>query len=869
MIKINNLTKVYENQVVALDDITLTLPDSGMVFIVGKSGSGKSTFLNVLGSLDKATSGTIIADSIDVTKMTDYGATRYRAGYVGFVFQDYCLNEILTVGENVKLSLDINKIDNQELVSDTLKSVGLEGFENRYPKTLSAGQKQRVAIARAYIKKQKLLLCDEPTGNLDTKTAKQILDLLKELSKKTLVVIVSHNMDDAYQYADRIIEISDGKIISDLSNSSSEKAYEIRDKKLYISNINSLEEKEIESINEKIKKGEISSIHKHNELFVENTENNGDLRDIHLDYNTLSTKNKVKIASRFAKKKVVSSIITSVISATIMILLGLSQFFTSFSLAKVMEDTLTNNDQKVFALKKAVYANKKKDIDVSSLISVTDDDIEKVVTSSYQGTTYLLNNYSLPISLRSWTLPSETTISDSANLKDFYLQEIYGVLPLSQSFFNTQIFQNAEVVGTLDDKDYGIVITDYIADSILFYRSDVYSSYNDIIGTYRNNSDSIYAYINGIVKTGYKDRYQSLINDFDKYRQDPSSVDMESILLSNDYLHFYEEVKNFLGIAYSFNPNFLNDSINPLARNMVRFDNSKVSIGSLEPRYISTAWAMLDSNYSITLGENTLGISLRTFNELLSTSMTIDEASSYDGTQIHITKYRKYHSDNSYAFDMTLSIKIIDSNYFTYIVDNATFSEMRKHDVIPYTIYLDDLSTAAYAYLSLIDVPYVACSSYIDAGIQINNVVRVFSDIFVLISITLLVGVVLILTFSTYISINQRKYDIGVFKALGMRNEDISSIFVIKIIFTTILIALLFIVGLIIFTNVTNGILFNSFMSFLKNPALRAIDILSFNVAYLFLDLGLILGINLLVTIVPILVMKRIEPLKIIRVGNN
>ena len=871
MIKINNLNKIYENKsdepVVALRDINITLPDKGMVFVVGKSGSGKSTLLNLLGSLDKVTSGDIIIDNMVINKMNEDDLSAYRSSYVGFIFQDYCLIDSLNVEENIRLSLDLNEIDNSELIDNTLELVGLEGFNKRYPKTLSAGQKQRTAIARGYIKKPKLLLCDEPTGNLDSKTAKQILTLLKELSKNTLVLIVSHNIDDAYLYGDRIIEISDGQIKDDLLNTSSSNSYEVVDKKLFINNIGQLNQGELDEINEKIKNKQIDSIHSHNELFKKSESQETDMPSYSLKKKKYSFINKLKMAGLFQRKKIISTSIASIISAVIMILFGLCQFFTAFSLNDVMAKTLSSNDQKVFVVKKAYYNNKaKSDINTASLLSISDSDIKTVKESSYKGDIYTLYNYSMPISMKYWMLQTETTINDSTNLKNFYLQEIYGVLPVKETLLK-QVFGNYTYVGNLNDKENGIIITDYIADSILYYRSDTFTSYEDILGYYKNGTNSSYAYINAIINTGYRSKYLGLLNKFVIYNEDPSKVSMESIMMSNDYLHFYEDVKNYLGVAYSLNENFLEVSNNIESRNFARFDSAKVAFPDGSGGYISSAYADIDSKYAYDLPENTLGISLSTFKTMLSLpdNTTLDDVSMYNGSTMTLTKYRKYHPNNEVVFEKTVNIKIYETGYFSFIASDDLLTYLRRYDVIPYSFYFDDLKTASDAYMALKEVPFVPFSSYIDAGIAINNVVMVFNDIFVLIAFTLLFGLLLVLAFHTYLNIAQRKTEIGIFKAMGMKNKDISEIFVIQIVFATILIVALFTIGLIVFTRITNNILFDSFMTYLKNPALRSISILSFNPIILLVDILAILLINIVVTLIPFFMMKRVKPLNIIR----
>ncbi|MBE5748565.1 MAG: ABC transporter ATP-binding protein [Clostridiales bacterium] len=190
MISVKHLTKTYKSKnkfdCVALDGISFDLPDSGMIFILGKSGSGKSTLLNMLGGLDNFDSGEICVDGANLSQFSQKDYYDYRGNYVGFVFQDYHLLDELTIEQNVALNLDISAISHDDKITLALQKVGMQKYATRYPQELSGGQKQRIATARAICKDPAVILCDEPTGNLDANTSKQILDLLKEISSDKL-----------------------------------------------------------------------------------------------------------------------------------------------------------------------------------------------------------------------------------------------------------------------------------------------------------------------------------------------------------------------------------------------------------------------------------------------------------------------------------------------------------------------------------------------------------------------------------------------------------------------------------------------------------------------------------------------------------
>ena len=219
MLELRDITKIYKTRsedVVALDNVNLTFGEKGMVFVIGKSGSGKTTLLNVVGGLDSFDKGDIIIKGKSFKQFKAQDFDNYRNTFIGFVFQEYNLLDEMTVEKNVSLAMELQGAKKDAgKINEILKQVDLEGLNKRLPSELSGGQKQRVAIARALVKNPEIILTDEPTGALDTKSGIQVMNLLKELSKDRLVIIVSHNVDLAKTYGDRIIEMQDGAIISD------------------------------------------------------------------------------------------------------------------------------------------------------------------------------------------------------------------------------------------------------------------------------------------------------------------------------------------------------------------------------------------------------------------------------------------------------------------------------------------------------------------------------------------------------------------------------------------------------------------------------------------------------------------------------
>lgn len=219
MLEVKNLVKIYKTskeEVRALDDVSINFPETGLVFLLGKSGSGKSTLLNTIGGLDKFDSGEIIVKGKSSKRFSQSDFDSYRNTFIGFIFQEYNILEEFTVAKNIALALELQgKKATKEAVGELLKQVDMDKFAKRKPNQLSGGQKQRIAIARALIKNPQIIMADEPTGALDSKTGEQVMETLKKLSKDKLIIIVSHDQDFAERYGDRIVELKDGKIISD------------------------------------------------------------------------------------------------------------------------------------------------------------------------------------------------------------------------------------------------------------------------------------------------------------------------------------------------------------------------------------------------------------------------------------------------------------------------------------------------------------------------------------------------------------------------------------------------------------------------------------------------------------------------------
>ena len=224
MIKVSNLSKVFrteEIETTALNGVSFEIKDGEFVAIMGPSGCGKSTLLNILGLLDNPTEGSYQFGDTEVANLKEKDRTKFRKGNIGFIFQSFNLIDELSVYENIELPLrylDIPASERKARVTEMMKRMNISHRANHFPQQLSGGQQQRVAIARACVANPKLILADEPTGNLDSKNGKEVMELLQELNNEgATIVMVTHSQKDAAM-AQRTIDLFDGKIVSDVKN---------------------------------------------------------------------------------------------------------------------------------------------------------------------------------------------------------------------------------------------------------------------------------------------------------------------------------------------------------------------------------------------------------------------------------------------------------------------------------------------------------------------------------------------------------------------------------------------------------------------------------------------------------------------------
>lgn len=498
MIEVRNLKKTYKPKkgkaVEALKGINLTFEEKGLVFILGKSGSGKSTLLNMLGGLDKFDEGEIIIKGKSSEKFSQSDFDSYRNTFIGFIFQEYNILNDFTVGANIALAMELQgKKPTKEALNHILNEVDLDGFAGRKPNELSGGQKQRVAIARALIKNPEIIMADEPTGALDSNTGKQVFDTLKKLSKDKLVIVVSHDREFAEQYGDRVIELADGEIISDIKkyiakpSNLSEGIDVIEDKIIHIKSGYELTQKDLDMINDYLRKNRntdsfISIDAKTNddikravriddsgnrENFQDTTDKNLDVKvynpeDFQLIRSKLPLKNSLKMAFGSLKKKPFRLIMTILLSTVSFTLFGLVNTMSSYEPVKAGSDSIIDSNVDYAAFMKEEYIHNG-DWGYYHGTLLSDEDVD-IIQKEYPDMKFT--------KVVDW---DDSSISFGDNLFDtekiqinaetsYYTQIFQGVAHIDESVVSNMDYQ---LEGRLPEKDNEIVMTKYAAESFV------------------------------------------------------------------------------------------------------------------------------------------------------------------------------------------------------------------------------------------------------------------------------------------------------------------------------------------------------------------------------------------------------------------
>ena len=851
MIIVKNLTKVYKSKkakiCVALNNVSFSLPSKGLVFVVGKSGSGKSTMLNLLGGLDSLTSGEINVFGNQLNEYSESELYSFRSNIVGFVFQDFHLLDDLTVADNVRLSLRLMAEDDDERVEKALESVELLEYKDRYPRELSGGQQQRVAIARALVKNPDVIFADEPTGNLDSNTTEQIIKLIKEISKEKLVVVVSHNLFDAYEYADRIIELSEGRIINDLViNEKYENAVEVKDNKVIIPMLKRFKQDELDSLLSICKRDEILKIEQSNNKFKQKEQKEEPLQAKVPQKKTkgLSFFNSVKFSAMFGKRRIIGFLLSAIFASILICVLSLAQSIANFDAKSMAMDSMTES---------SVYAVRK-DLDTLSgqvhARVITDEDFAKIKQASPDAKLYKLYMSGLYINGYTIGYQKVPTITQSG----LHIVETSGTLETNEEYAKKLLrLDNLDIYrGSVEQNTGGIYITDFVADSFIFYGKA--ENYDEILGQQFEGSNDYWpdGYVNGIINTSYKEKYEGVIDQI-------NSMTKESPL-TEEIISFLDYVNQALAISYYFGDNYKEiSSTNIYEGNYVYTRNFFVNgvDASSTISYISCG-----SYFDCVLGDNEVFMDVEAYNKIFGTEYTYGNCDTFVPHAISFLS-SDFNNEVVYSKQMTVAGigKCKGGNML--LADNV-FYEYKEKMFHCYGVYADGEDVSGFINYTM-DNGYSNMSLKMSAIQTMSQAVETFNKFFEFIAMILVCACVFIITSFGVKNIKSKMYEVGVMKALGCK---LSSFFVIfglhtlLIAFTTIVV---FVVGYVAFANVANHILLESLKAITPTKIMLDLQFIKFDWRLALINSVVVVFISIVSTIIPIILLRRIKPVTIIK----
>lgn len=473
MLQLQKICKTYKssrNMRSVLEDVSLSFPSTGIVFILGKSGSGKSTLLNIIGGLDSPTSGKILLDGKEITNLKKTQMASYRNTYTGFVFQDYNLIEDLTVQENISL------IENDDdTIKNILEKLDLLEVQKSKASNLSGGEKQRVAIARALVKKPKILLCDEPTGNLDSKNGEEVFKILKDISRDTLVIIVTHDEESALKYGDDIVRISNGRINAVM----------------------------------KPKKEPITT-------------------SLQLTQRKLDFRNKLKLSfTNFSHRKL-RLLFTILLSSVAFLIYGLSNSLNGYKEESVHAETLVEeNIDKISISKKKGFGKNR---------IMNEDDlnyIENAIESSKIYSSYLIEKDMDQSIKNSFFSDLMKEYEDNA----FYVTNFLDNEPIYFDVYDEELLKDVDIVGTYPARECEVLIPEIIADLMTSRKYTIQENGEEITKTLKSKDEVIgfkipfanrELTITGYIKDKNIDKFEPLKKESFKYiLSHPSKISEE------------------------------------------------------------------------------------------------------------------------------------------------------------------------------------------------------------------------------------------------------------------------------------------------------------------------------------------------------
>ncbi len=904
MLEVKNLSKTYKSKkstsCTALDGVNIKFSDKGMVFVLGKSGSGKSTLLNVIGGLDAPDKGEIIIKGKSSKDFSARDYDSYRNTYLGFIFQEYNIMDDFNVFDNIALALRLqNKKAEKQQVEKILKKVDLVGLEKRKPNELSGGQKQRVSIARALVKEPEIIFGDEPTGNLDSKTSQQIFEILKELSSEKLVIIVSHDRESAEKYADRIIELSDGKVISDISRvkgaSSTEVSFD--EKFINIPEGKVLNSKEISKINKKIDEtsGKIK-IRKVKTSYKETGEISTSYKDkFKLIKSKLPSKFAASIGvSNFAKKKF-RTVVTIFLTVVALAMFGLSQTFGAYDVVEASSNSFVKNNIKNIVIKKGEINEEFGSFNFMSTNVITANDIEKF-KEVYTGDIGYGFNITLQISKQESLIDQAINYVMGTSLSSPFSTNTNGVLLSSEDFLNKYFADedgnlNYILGGFPAEDEIGFVITDYLADVLIKASGstfDKYQTYEDILNY--GIQDIYFSSVNvtGIITTGYKEKYKDVLESYE--------LNAAGFTQHADYEKFVTEVENYLSVLFTSNKaTVLNVAENQQYKYFYGFKFKKSSDLAFDKGLSSTGFAVsvaylqniaigmgtdisnltsLGNNLESVLNEGNSNILLpvSVYNKMFSTNLkALNGFVGFDQKEVSLGLF----SSMSMKETSTIELNVVgvfdfgDEFRSMFVVNESYLQQLNFPQERALYIELPESKQEIREILQVVnDNLMYHVTEISDTLFMVSNIFKIFAVVFRWIALILgIFSVILLFNFVTLSVLNKKK-EIGILRAIGTRGFDVSKIFLIEAFIVAGITAIFAIALMFLGIYGVNALLIVNFKEYMQSNAIEKIALLQIGIVPIIAVIAACILITFIATIIPTIKISKMKPVDAIKRAN-
>ncbi len=911
MLQTKDLVKIYKPKkgvpVVALDKVSLKFPEKGMVFLLGKSGSGKSTLLNVLGGLDVYNDGEVIIKGVSSKSFRQKHFDSYRNTYVGFIFQEYNVLDEFTVGANIALAIELqNRKASDEEVNEILKEVDLEGFGNRKPNELSGGQKQRVAIARALVKNPQIIMADEPTGALDSNTGKAIFDTLKKLSKEKLVIVVSHDREFAELYADRIIELSDGRVISDVEcvagESTEQEPIVFSENTVSVAGGYHITEEDrlainrfIDSLNGKGIDINISDSKRVLKRFV-NTDisriSDQDSSTFKLIKSKLPLKNAFKIGAGGLKHKKIRLVITILLSCIAFGLFGLSDTFGAYDHIKTCTNSLVDSNVKYVATQKSKLI---KDGNYSYWRDygyfISDKDIKEIE----QNTAVDMQGVYVPVnSDLSFSQHLDSSIKLSETDFNIYSTGFSGFAEINETVIKNMGFKLLAGDLPKSGKDE-IAISEYIFET---FKKAKYTdltlsdngkqtyqnikNYKDIIGKTLNIGGKKLT-VSAVIDTDFDlQRYEELIEE--KEHQSEAEQLLSYVLFSEfDFASRYSYASLIMtGEGYVDALIAARPKIARITEGYISFHGDNLNVDSeylaklsdLEKEKI--IW--IDGKKS-KLGEKEI---IASADVIYDYSESIEEYRDENGN-IDYNAYFKDKGDKLSAWEHHFGgadsentegwkiVGVIDNSaesskiYSTVVVSDSVFKNYTDGSDSYYDFCVGAMpeskeeinKVVSYCYREDADIRYQIQNSVTYELDMVNDFLQEFSVIFLYIGLGFAAFAALMLANFIGTSISYKKQEIGILRAIGSRSNDVFRIFFAESFIIAMINFVLSAAGVFVVTSIINYII--------RHEAGILITVLTFDLRQVILLLGVSLAVAFIASFIPVKKIASKKPIDAIR----